>query len=108
MPRRPLERFPCPVCGVSEMEEGDYVICHNCKWENDPNQMRRTDIGGANYISLDYARIYWQLTQKPIPWNLTPEMDAAFKLVDSELNRRKYAKKFGHDKYVQDDGQPET
>ena len=90
------------------MEEGDYSICHNCKWENDPSQMRRPDIGGANYISLDYARIYWQLTQKPIPWNLTPEMDAAFKLVDSELNRRKYAKKFGHDKYVQDDGQPET
>jgi len=94
-----LETFPCPVCAAFEMEEGDYVICPTCGWENDPNQLRFPGMGGANQLSLIEMRLYWELTNKKHPPNRTAEAKEATRIVHRELNRRKYAEKYGHDKY---------
>jgi hypothetical protein len=56
----------CPVCGCSEMENGDYSICDVCSWENDPVQLADAEYaGGANKVSLNEARALWH-AGKPI------------------------------------------
>ncbi len=45
----------CPVCGKTSV--GEYDICCNCGWENDPIQLDNpTFSGGANKMSLEEAR----------------------------------------------------
>lgn len=50
--------YICPVCGKYEFSKnGDYEICPECGWENDPVQNRDEDYsGGANKMSLKEAR----------------------------------------------------
>lgn len=48
-------KIKCPCCGKTEV--GEYDICDNCHWENDPIQRDHPDYdGGANHISLNEAR----------------------------------------------------
>ncbi len=49
----------CPVCGKYEFEKsGDFDICHECNWENDPVQDDDHNYaGGANLLSVNEARI---------------------------------------------------
>jgi hypothetical protein len=68
--------FYCPCClSTPLLGKGNYEICGKCGWEDDPFQKENPDETGANHISLREARIYWQLTGKPLPPNATPEMD---------------------------------
>jgi hypothetical protein len=53
--------FDCPVCGNDCFaEEGDFDVCGNCGWENDPIQRRDHDYcGGANELSVNQAKAKW-------------------------------------------------
>lgn len=49
--------YPCPCCGKHEFEVlGEYDICSNCGWEDDPFQSKNPDRSGANKMSLNEAR----------------------------------------------------
>jgi hypothetical protein len=46
----------CPVCGKTKV--GEYDICTNCGWENDPIQLEKPSFsGGANKMSLEEAEL---------------------------------------------------
>lgn len=49
----------CPICGKYEFEQsGDFDICPECNWENDPIQDDDHNYaGGANSLSVNEARI---------------------------------------------------
>ncbi|WP_352708292.1 CPCC family cysteine-rich protein [Mesorhizobium opportunistum] len=50
--------FPCPCCGSRVVREpGNYEICKECGWEDDPVQGADPDYaGGANELSLNQYR----------------------------------------------------
>ncbi|KAA8996385.1 hypothetical protein FJU30_21575 [Affinibrenneria salicis] len=50
--------YPCPCCGARVFAElGEYFICPDCNWEDDPLQSREPAYaGGANRMSLNEAR----------------------------------------------------
>jgi anaerobic ribonucleoside-triphosphate reductase len=52
---------PCPCCGAKVIvEPGNYEICKNCGWEDDPVQREDPNFkGGANAASLNEARAAW-------------------------------------------------
>ncbi|MFS2109752.1 CPCC family cysteine-rich protein [Sphingomonas sp. Sphisp140] len=55
------------MCERTEMEDGDYVVCPVCGWENDPVQLADGDYaGGANHMSLNEARRQWHATGKRV------------------------------------------
>ncbi|GKV77818.1 CPCC family cysteine-rich protein [Pectobacterium brasiliense] len=57
--------YPCPCCGKHEFEVlGDYGICSNCGWEDDPFQSKNPDRSGANKMSLNEARDAFSNSQK--------------------------------------------
>ncbi len=49
---------PCPCCGNKCITSlGEYEICDNCGWEDDPVQSANPDYaGGANKESLNAAK----------------------------------------------------
>jgi hypothetical protein len=49
---------PCPCCGeLTITERGNWEICANCGWEDDPVQSENENyVGGANKISLLMAK----------------------------------------------------
>lgn len=55
----------CPVCGEYSFEfPDDYDICPICGWENDGVQRKQKDYwGGANYLSVNEAKIVYSLLQ---------------------------------------------
>ena len=56
---RERDKIPCPVCGKRTV--GEYDICENCFWENDPIQLAHPDLGGgANRMSPYEARDAYQ------------------------------------------------
>ncbi len=61
-----VEKIKCPVCGKYEFEEeGDFDICENCGWQNDPLQMKDANYrGGANKESLNEAKKIYAETGK--------------------------------------------
>lgn len=55
--KKQKNRFHCPCCNLTEVEDSDYGICDSCGWENDPSQLANPDMsGGANKLSLNEAR----------------------------------------------------
>lgn len=52
------EKYSCPVCGQKTLDSvGEYDICMNCQWEDDPLQKSNpTYPGGANHMSLEEAK----------------------------------------------------
>ena len=54
--------LPCHCCGARiRDEEGSYIICDNCGWEDDPVQAAQPDFpGGANTLSLNRYKQVWQ------------------------------------------------
>lgn len=53
----------CPCCGKTQV--GEYAICDNCEWENDPLQAAHPDFrGGANKMSLNEAREAYRRGEK--------------------------------------------
>ena len=60
----------CPVCGKYEFpEENSFDICPICGWENDGVQAHNHNFaGGANYLSVNEARIEfgWNLKKNII------------------------------------------
>lgn len=59
-------KIKCPVCGKYEFEEfGDFDVCEECYWENDPVQYCHPDYkGGANKMSLTEARAAYKAGKK--------------------------------------------
>ena len=57
---------PCPCCGRKVIENpGDYEICPNCGWEDDPTQSQDPDFeGGANELSLKQAKKQYKASRK--------------------------------------------
>lgn len=53
-----IDEYPCPCCDEPVFEAlGEYDICPNCNWEDDPVQSKKPDLaGGANKMSLNEAR----------------------------------------------------
>ncbi|TGP57189.1 hypothetical protein EN873_03600 [bacterium M00.F.Ca.ET.230.01.1.1] len=53
---RPL--FPCQCCrSLAVSEPGNYEMCQECGWEDDPVQAADPDYaGGANELSLNQYR----------------------------------------------------
>ncbi len=46
---------------------GEYDICEECFWENDPVQLNDPDFdGGANEMSLNEAREAYQKAKKEV------------------------------------------
>lgn len=43
----------CPICGTDVPEDD---ICHNCGWQNDPNQRCNPNLRGANQMTLNEAK----------------------------------------------------
>lgn len=42
-------------------EEGSYVICDTCAWEDDPLQAEQPDLaGGANLLGLNQFKRQWE------------------------------------------------
>ena len=58
----------CPVCGEYTFEEDDsHDVCEVCYWEDCGVQEDEPDFeGGANDMSLNQAREYWQKHKKPL------------------------------------------
>lgn len=58
--------YKCRVCGMGEIKH-DYDICSYCGWEDDdiqnddPNYM-----GGANQMSLNQYKRFWELNKEDI------------------------------------------
>ena len=52
------KKYACPCCGYRTLEEeGMYLICPVCFWEDDPSQSGRPDFdGGPNRVSLREAQ----------------------------------------------------
>jgi len=73
------ELHPCPCCREATISEpGGYEICEICGWEDDESQHRIPGTaGGANLMSLDEARAYWNATRTRTTWGQnSPEMHA--------------------------------
>lgn len=50
-----MSKIECPCCGKTQV--GEYDVCEECGWENDPVQLGKPDFpGGANHMSLNEAR----------------------------------------------------
>lgn len=52
------DEYPCLCCDEPVFEAlGEYDICPNCNWEDDPSQSKNPDRGGgANKMSLNEAK----------------------------------------------------
>jgi anaerobic ribonucleoside-triphosphate reductase len=69
----------CRCCGESTLSEShSYEICEICGWEDDPVQNEDASFrGGANQMSLNEARAYWNATRKRVDCaNGSAEMNA--------------------------------
>ena len=62
------EEYNCPVCGSAiEGRKGESEICETCRWEDCGLQERRPDLsGGANDMSFNQAKEYWEKHKKPL------------------------------------------
>ncbi len=62
------EKYECVCCGarvLTECPPGTYEVCPMCGWEDDKSQFLDPDYGGgANPISLNQAKIQFQLKEK--------------------------------------------
>lgn len=60
----------CKICGMGNVE-GDYYICSYCGWESDPLQEENEDyMGGANEMSLNQYKKFWEENKNEILLNL--------------------------------------
>jgi xanthine dehydrogenase iron-sulfur cluster and FAD-binding subunit A len=68
----------CKCCGEQEIERAAYEICTRCGWQDDPVQKKDPKFeGGANQMSLNEARAYWQATHRRVECaNGSAEMNA--------------------------------
>jgi hypothetical protein len=69
----------CPVCGdCCFAEEGDFDVCGNCGWINDPVQFKEHDsCDGVNELSVNHAKAEWDKEQE-IRWKKINEEREAF------------------------------
>ncbi|WP_232353048.1 CPCC family cysteine-rich protein [Hafnia alvei] len=60
------DEYPCPCCDEPVFEAlGEYDICPNCNWEDDPSQSKNPDRGGgANKMSLNKAKKHMRMDGK--------------------------------------------
>ena len=62
--------YKCKVCGMGNIEQ-PYDICHFCGWEDDDIQNEKPDyMGGANEMSLNQYKKFWEENKDEILANL--------------------------------------
>lgn len=76
----------CPVCGEYHLKD-EFDICKICFWENDLFQLKNANESGANHLSLNDYRKWWQILEKKLP----PLIDR-FKIKQSKNALWKYDK----------------
>lgn len=65
-----LPPYKCRVCGLGHIEYG-YDICDYCGWEDDDIQNDEPDyMGGANQMSLNQYKKFWEENKEDILKNL--------------------------------------
>lgn len=68
-----LIKFPpykCKVCGMGDIKQS-YDICQFCGWEDDGLQNGQPDyMGGANHMSLNQYKKFWQENKEDVLANL--------------------------------------
>lgn len=58
--------YKCKVCGIGEIQDM-HQICKTCGWEDDGLQIKNPDyIGGANEMSLNQYKEFWELNKDEI------------------------------------------
>ena len=58
------KEIKCPICGGYVYKE-KYDICPYCHWEYDPSELKDREFGGgANGISVNSAKYYFDLGYK--------------------------------------------
>ena len=77
----------CPVCGDHVFEyDNDYSVCEVCGWENDALQYHLPDYwGGANYLSVNEARLEYGLLQNEITHQATSDALQSHRNARSEI-----------------------
>ncbi len=62
--------YKCKVCGMRDIENS-YDICPYCGWEDDDIQNEKPDyMGGANEMSLNQYKKFWEENKEEILANL--------------------------------------
>lgn len=67
-----IEAHPhkCKICGLGNIE-GEYSICMFCGWEDDDIQNEQPDyMGGANHMSFNQYKKFWEENKEDILANL--------------------------------------
>ncbi|MEG1752223.1 MAG: CPCC family cysteine-rich protein [Clostridia bacterium] len=58
--------YKCRVCGIGDIEN-NFDICPYCGWEDDDIQNDKPDfMGGANNMSLNQYKKFWEENQEEI------------------------------------------
>ena len=60
------ENMQCPVCGKGNLAK-EFDICKICFWENDPCQYEDPEFIGANRISLNNYKKWWNVLECIMP-----------------------------------------
>lgn len=62
--------YKCKVCGMGDIKNS-YDICPYCGWEDDDIQNEKPDyMGGANEMSLNQYKKFWEENKEDILANL--------------------------------------
>lgn len=62
--------YKCKVCGMGDIKNS-YDICPFCGWEDDDIQNKKPDyMGGANEMSLNQYKKFWEENKNEILLNL--------------------------------------
>ncbi len=62
--------YKCKLCGMGDIEQS-YDICKFCGWEDDDIQNEKTDyMGGANHMSFNQYKKFWEENREEILENL--------------------------------------
>lgn len=83
--------YKCKCCGIGDIVE-EYDICHYCGWEDDGIQNYNPDyMGGANHMSLNQYKKFWQENKNEILKNL--EIKPLYAIEKSKEYYKNYSKK---------------
>lgn len=83
--------YKCKVCGMGDINF-IYDICEYCGWEDDGLQNEQPDyMGGANHMSLNQYKKFWEENKKEILANL--KYNRFYAIEKSQEYYKKYFKK---------------
>ena len=79
--------YKCKVCGIGNIKQS-YDICQFCGWEDDDIQNEQQDyMGGANHMSLNQYKKFWEENKGEILANLKSNRFYAIKKSQEYYNK---------------------